>query len=134
MTLVRACTRIGPITALVLFLATGGCAAQQPEGEDRAEVGGHFIWGAEVNVFSPCGSDQEYWVVADSATHSALRTQYLAFGLPPYEAVFVSVRGEMGPVLDCGFCDQYDGSFRVEDLMTMESPGPEDCVTEMGGG
>jgi hypothetical protein len=43
--------------------------------------------------------------------------------------VFAKVRGEIGPVLECGFCESYDGSFRVTHLLEMQSPGPEECVT-----
>ena len=98
-------------------------------------VPGHYVWGAEVNVFSPCGSDREYWVVADSRDiRESLIDQYSAFDLPPYAAVFVRVRGEFGPVLECEFCKAYAGSFRIVELLEMESPGPEECMTGVGGG
>ncbi len=86
-----------------------------------------------MNVFSPCGSDLEYWVDGAATVMQALREQYTAFGLAPYKVVFVEVRGEAGPVLDCGFCEEYDGSFKVDELIQMSSPGPEECQTEIGG-
>ena len=35
--------------------------------------------------------------------------------------------------MDCGFCADYDGSFSVTELVEMASPGPQGCVTEVGG-
>lgn len=118
---------------IVPLLLASACYAQQPDEVVSDMASGHYIWGAEVNVFSPCGSDQEHWVDADPEIVLALRDQYMAFQLPPYVAVFAKVRGEVGPVLDCGFCGDYDGSFRITEVIEMESPGPDTCVTEMGG-
>jgi hypothetical protein len=124
---------IGLLVSFSLLLVASGCQAQVPGDPAVGPSGGHYIWGAEVNVFSPCGSDQEYWVDAAPDIVLALRERYMAFDLPPYTAVFVSLSGEVGPVLDCGFCEEYDGSFKVTEIIEMESPGPEECVTEMGG-
>ena len=92
------------------------------------------MWGHEVNAFSPCGSEMEYWVTGDTAVIRDLRERYTSFELGPYTAVFVQLRGEMGPVLDCGFCETFDGSFNVDEIVEVTYPGPMDCVTEMGGG
>ncbi len=116
-----------------MVIGANACGAHQREHDNATVVGGHYVWGAEVNVFSPCGSDLEYWVEAEPPVLRALREQYTAFGLPPYQVVFVAVRGEIGPVLDCGFCVEYDGSFKVEELVEMDSPGPGKCETEIGG-
>ncbi len=121
------------VCVVTLLLVTSGCSQGLGEIVPSSVVRGHYIWGAEVNVFSACGSDTEHWVTAESETMSELRERYSGYELPPYKAVFVEVVGEFGPVLDCGFCEAYDGSFRVSELLTMESPGPESCVTEMGG-
>ena len=119
---------------LVLGLTASACGAQQPEAIPSDLVRGHYIFGLEVNVFSPCGSDLEHWVEAEPEILKSLTDQYWAFDLPPYEAVFVEFRGEFGPVLDCGFCEVYDGSFRITEVLAVRLLGPEDCETEMGGG
>jgi hypothetical protein len=110
-----------------LGLTATACNVRQPDTAPPTSIRGQYIWGAEVNVFRPCDSDLEYWVVADPETMFSLRDQYVAFDLPPYEAVVAEVRGEFGPVLDCGFCEQYDGSFRMTEILAVESPGSEDC-------
>lgn len=115
----------------LLMSAASACGPRQDDSATAAVVGGHYVWGAEVNVFSPCGSGLEYWVDAAPPILHTLREQYAALGLPPYQAVFIEVRGEIGPVLDCGFCEDYDGSFQVEELIQMRSPGPEECLTEI---
>lgn len=115
---------------VALVLAVAGCGTQQRAPDDV--ISGHYVWGAEVNVLNPCGSDQEYWVTGTPEIVRALRDRYTALGLGPYEEAFVVVRGEVGPVLDCGFCAEYDGSFRVTELLVMEPTGPADCLGASG--
>ena len=111
------------------LLALSMVACQGARTDEAAEtVTGRYVWGAEVNVFSPCGSEAEYWVVGAPSIVQALRDEYVSLHLAPYAAVFLEVRGEVGPVLDCGFCESYDGSFRVEEVLRMESPGPGSCL------
>lgn len=122
--------RTGLGFALLVFGASA-CGAQQAEHATVPVVGGTYVWGAEVNVFSPCGSDLEYWVAGEPRIIQALQDRYAALGLAPYQVVFVEVRGEVGPVLDCAFCEEYDGSFKVEELIEMNSPVPEECETKI---
>jgi putative lipoprotein len=93
-------------------------------------VSGHYVWGGEVNVFTPCGSAQDYWVTADPEVLRVLRAQYTSFQLPPYAPVFAELRGTVGPVLDCGFCQEYDGSFEVTELVRMSSLEAGDCAAD----
>lgn len=35
--------------------------------------------------------------------------------------------GEAGPQLDCGFCESYEGSFRVDEVVALRRGRPDDC-------
>ena len=115
----------------VFVLAVMGCTAA-PDGnveEAAPTVTGHYVWGAEVNAFSLCGSEDELWVTAAPALRDSLRARYESMDLPPYTPVVIEVRGSVGPVLDCGFCESYDGSFAIDEIVTWTPALEEECVS-----
>ena len=118
-----------------VLLAAMGCTVTPDAdvAESAPTVSGHYVWGAEVNAFSPCGSQDELWVTAPPAVQDSLRARYEAMDLPPYTPVVIEVRGTVGPVLDCGFCQSYDGSFAVHDIIAWTPPLEEECVSGIGG-
>lgn len=115
--------------ALLASLAVVGCASAPDPAESARTVTGHYIWGAEVNAFSPCGGEEDLWVTASASVQESLRTRYAAMDLPPYTPVVIEVRGSPGPVLDCGFCETYDGSFAIDEIVAWNPALGDECVS-----
>lgn len=81
----------------VLLLAVAACEARAPDEAITGTVEGHYTWGAEVNAFTPCRSDKEYWVVAEPEVAAVLREWYTTVGLPAYSPVYASFKAPSGP-------------------------------------
>lgn len=94
-------------------------------------VEGHYVFGNEVNTFSPCASGNVYWVVGAPARMDSLRVAYLdwsrATQADPYAPMLARFDGGLsaGP-LD-GFAEAYDGLFTVEGVALLREPEEGDC-------
>lgn len=92
---------------------------------------GYYVFGHEVNTFSPCTSSDTYWVVGDPAKVDSLRVAYVewftANQADPYAPMFAHFRGRVsnGP-LD-GFAEAYDGLFTVEEVRLLRGIEEGDC-------
>ncbi|WP_223669445.1 hypothetical protein [Kangiella shandongensis] len=82
-------------------------------------VSGSYIYGHEVNSFQPCGEKIEYWVVGNEGVMSQLSERYTGMVGKPYQPVYVSFRGDkIGKATD-GFASDYDGQFKVREVVSM---------------
>jgi hypothetical protein len=90
---------------------------------------GHYTWGHEVNVFTPCDRKETYWVVGEAALLKDLEVKYEALTKEPYEKVFAVVEGELkakDPNSD-GFDSNYDGLISINELKSMAKSSDGDC-------
>lgn len=114
-----------PSVALALLLSA--CATPS------AVFDGVYVWGAEVETFTACGSDKEWWVLADEPTWLQLRDAHQALTVKPYEGIAVQVSGYYaGPATQeagGGFATQYDGLFRVTKLLATRKRDDAACKT-----
>jgi hypothetical protein len=99
--------RLG-ILALTLLAASFNVTAAELKTYD-----GFLVIGPEVEVFRPCGSKTYLWLDYDPTTSEPMMKRYRELATKPYEETYAVLVGSIGPKLDCGFCDHYDGSFRV---------------------
>lgn len=93
-----------------------------------SEFRGSYTWGAEVDVFSPCGSSLVYWTSYNWAG-SGLREFYRANTSKPYQPIYVSFRGQVLDEAVDGFASRYDGLIRISEIHIMEKDIPSDCDT-----
>lgn len=78
---------------------------------------GFLVIAPEVEVFRPCGSKTDLWLDYDLATREPMTKRYRELITKPYEETYVVLLGSIGPKLDCGFCDHYEGSFKVTKVL-----------------
>jgi hypothetical protein len=113
--------------------AASGAPADQRHSASTGQglVDGHYIFGAEVNTFSPCGSAKTYWVVGDSTKMASLRTSYLkwftAAQPQPYSPMFAQFRGAISDGKRDGFAEDYDGLFSVDEIVLLRGINQGDC-------
>jgi hypothetical protein len=88
---------------------------------------GHYVYGAEVETFEPCGSSRVYWVRAPIKILGELRASHEEMTERPYEKIFVELVGELGPRATEGFPAEYDGQFTAESILVIRPAAPDDC-------
>lgn len=88
---------------------------------------GHLVIGHEVEVFRPCGSDTPLWLDYTSEIRGLLSARYEKLTTRPYQETYVVLRGQPGPRLNCGFCEDFEGSFMVSEVLEHHADGPTEC-------
>lgn len=88
---------------------------------------GYIVIDPEVEIFQPCGSKKMLWLDYDSAMRSKLWVKYMGLKRKPYEETYAVLRGKPGPKLDCAFCEDYSGSFKVEAVIEHRRVKKGDC-------
>lgn len=91
---------------------------------------GHFVYGHESREFTPCDTQEVYWVA--DGTGGDMPAVYQALAAQPYEPIYAEVRGSVGPRPDAGFADSYDRQLRIVELIraARESAG---CDEDLSG-
>lgn len=90
---------------------------------------GHYIWGHEMNIFTPCGGKETYWVEGEAAILKDLEVKYQALSKEPYEKVFAVIEGELkgkDPNSD-GFDSDYDGLISIKEVKSVTNSSDSDC-------
>ena len=88
---------------------------------------GLYTWGAEVNVFQPCGSTDVFWVSASSWVQRPL-IDYLKKSIAaPYQSIYIEFRGALLDEVRDGFAEQYDGLIRVSEITHKSRDIPVEC-------
>jgi hypothetical protein len=130
-------TRCHSLAAIVGIALTLGCESHRSDARlpgdaaSTSTIDGHYVFGAEVNTFSPCATNNAYWVIGDSAKTASLRAAYIEWSTAthaePYAPMFARLHGSIssGP-LD-GFAEAYDGLFTVEAIALMRGIEEGDC-------
>jgi len=88
---------------------------------------GHLSIWPESEVFIPCGSKEPLWLDYTSSTRDVLAKKHWELQSEPYGTTFAVIEGQIGPQLDCGFCEDFKGSFKVVNLIEHRSSSPSDC-------
>ena len=88
---------------------------------------GLYTWGAEVNVFQPCGSKDVFWVSASSWVQRPLIEYVQKSTATPYQSIYIEFRGALLNEVRGGFAEQYDGLVRVSEINHKSSEIPVGC-------
>ena len=111
------------VAAATVALVAAGCAS------DSKPHRGHLSIWPEVEVFTPCGSTDPLWLDYNTKTREPIAKEHWALQKKPYGTTFAVMEGEVGPQLDCGFCQGYKGSFKVSRVLEQRIPHPNDCTS-----
>lgn len=94
------------------------------------QMRGIYVWGSEVETFSPCNTDKAYWLEGDEQLLAPL--QELAIrkadaANEAYQPIYVEVQvRDMGRATD-GFAVDYDGVMQLLDVRSSSLQVPADC-------
>jgi hypothetical protein len=88
---------------------------------------GLYTWGAEVNVFQPCGSKDVFWVSASSWVQGPLIEYVQKSIATPYQSIYIEFRGVLLNEVRGGFAEQYDGLIRVSEINHKSRDIPVEC-------
>jgi hypothetical protein len=108
-----------------LSLTLSGCSSQP------RNYFGFYVFGAEVEVFSPCGSQKNYWVLTTGPLWTLLTDTHQALVTEPYGGIYVEVEGYYAGLpdedRDGAFAAQSDGLFRITEVRAMRRIMASDC-------
>lgn len=114
------------LVAAVLLPAIVAACTTTPVIEEQI-VSASYVWGAEVNVVSPCGSKDVFWVSATSFVQGPLREYYQTVVKQPYQAIFITFRGHRHFEVIDGFAESFDGLMHISEVKTMQVALPAGC-------
>jgi hypothetical protein len=115
-------TPVRTCTLAVVLATTFGCAGSKTDIHR-----GFLVIGAEVETFTLCGTDAPLWLDYSPALRKVLFEGYQLLRTAPYDLTYAELRGVPGPKLDCGFCEDYSGSFKVDEVVLQRARSPADC-------
>lgn len=110
-----------------LLIALAGCAGTPSGPIDSGVSAGYLVMAPRMQVFIACQAQEPLWVVADDALRERLESRYAELVDEPGEEAFARVRGTRGPALDCQWCRDFPGSFRLEEVLEYREAGAGDC-------
>lgn len=115
-----------PVTA-ALLITLAGCAGTPSGLHDPKVTSGHLVMAPRMQVFIACQAEEPLWVVADDALRERLEARYVELVDEPGEEAFARVRGSVGPALDCEWCSDFPGSFRLDEVLEYREASSKDC-------
>ena len=118
------------IVALVIYLLQScNSSSKNREHKERSniEYKGFYIYGHEVNSFSPCHNTKAYWITGKDTTLRRLKNKYKTLTTDPYQNVYLSFRGHVTDELPEGFARDYDGQIIVHEVTAMEDSTKAGC-------
>ncbi|PIE39052.1 MAG: hypothetical protein CSA52_00070 [Gammaproteobacteria bacterium] len=110
----------------------------QPWGntDQTTAVAGVYTWGHEVEAFTPCNLDRDYWIIGQAEVLNPLKEASLAKSeqlKKPYQGVYAEIRLALLPAAEDGFAADYDGVVQALKVKTWANAIPENCVTKASG-
>ena len=117
----RSTMQIRPMPSAVFFLVALSCAQTTPP------VMGRLILMPELETFQPCGSAEPLWLDGETDMLRALRAEHFELSTEPYAPTLAVLMGSVGPQLDCGFCENYEGSFHATRVVSHSAFGEPIC-------
>ena len=115
-------TFLAALTSGFLAAVTACSALSDEEGTP-----GFLVVAHEAHVFRPCGEGDYLWIDAGPTLFTSLRNRYERLMRAPYDSTFAILVGARGPVLDCAFCEEFPGSFRVDRVVLHREVREGDC-------
>lgn len=118
--------RIALLVALLLVglvTATAACGS-------RADLhAGRYESGFEASAFYPCGSDEQWWLTADSASWARLHAPPARIDSGGYReaTAFVRVRGRVTGPGEFGHMGAYDRELTVTEVLEVRAPEEGSC-------
>ncbi|PIE42710.1 MAG: hypothetical protein CSA50_08970 [Gammaproteobacteria bacterium] len=100
-------------------------------GKDAAAVAGVYIYGHEVESFTPCDTKTDYWITGHKTVLGTLKEASLAKArqlAKPYQGVYAELRLALLPAAEDGFAADYDGVVEALEVKTWASDIPETCL------
>ena len=88
---------------------------------------GHLVIAPEVEIFRPCGAKDDLWLDYDHSAGETLASTHRSLVKDAYGESFVVLLGTPGPKLNCGFCEAYKGSFKIERVVEHRASSVDDC-------
>lgn len=114
----------GAISAACLLL---GCGHQT---QDKIYEG-HYNFGSEIQAFTPCGEEKDYWIVADEKVWIALRDAWLELAVEPTNDLYVKVSGAPAGTPSEGksgyFSLEFDALFKISKVWMTRPKSESDC-------
>jgi hypothetical protein len=116
------------LTKLAMGVGAGGLLTILLGAGCKENPGADHVWeglyssGFEVSAFSPCGSDESWWVEGGD-----IANRYQTLGVEPYERVYVRLKGEVSDVGKFGHLGVYERAFTVTKVLEIRRAEPEDC-------
>lgn len=118
------------------FVVQGGklVAVATPATESSVgvqQLRGHYTWGAEVETFQPCGSQQSFWIVGDKALLQTLRDKAAQLAQArgkPYQPVYIEASAVSEGKATDGFAMDHDAVYRLETLQAVSDTSPAGCT------
>jgi hypothetical protein len=118
----------GCFVAVIIASAIAACSDTGPESHR-----GLFVWGPEVEVFIPCGSDEEFWIRTSNRLWDQLSAAHEQGRTRPFEGIYVEVEGFFsGPTNgedDGAFGTNYDESFTITGVSLLQREPFPNCET-----
>ena len=111
---------------LAILLVLYSSAALAHDSEFR----GTYVWGAEVDIFSPCNSQLVYWTSYNWAG-VPLREFYEANTSEPYQKIYIKFRGQILNEDVDGFASNYDGLIHISEIYEIKIDLPNDCKANL---
>jgi hypothetical protein len=100
------------------------CAANA---RDDGSTVGCYIFGHEVNTFSPSPSDSTFWVVGEEDVLQQLRTVHDSLTSRPYEAVWLRVISQRSKEESDGFALSYHGLMEIQRVLEIRRATAAEC-------
>ena len=113
-------------TALFIVVSILAFSAAKANGCETV-FKGLYTWGAEVNVFQPCGSEDVFWVSASSWVQGPLIDYVQKSIATPYQSIYMEFRGALLDEVRDGFAEKYDGLIRVSEINHKSGDIPVEC-------
>ena len=111
------------VIAAVTVIGIFGCSSAPV-----LRLHGHYTWGHEVRSFTPCGSDESFWVTGDTALMQQLRDRAAQPSqVEPYQPIYIEVSAVPDSQPADGFAADYDGVYRFTKVHAVQEPAPTDC-------
>ena len=113
----------------IIFLSiTVACVSHTVSASEKDTYRGFLVVAPEVETFQPCGSTSPLWLDIDLSSRAPVERRYRELITRPYEKTFAVLVGSPGPKLDCGFCENYEGSFKVQKILEHRRATQTECT------
>ena len=88
---------------------------------------GFLVIAPEVEIFRPCGTKAELWLDYELTSREPMASRHGELITKPYEETYTVLLGSLGQKLDCGFCENYEGSFKVAKVLEHRRSTSSEC-------